>query len=341
MELDISDEDREEIEVSSGIDYENVSNFVRRRKRNFMYYIKENSFILTFLLGMILVFFGAKLYITNFITDKVYSIGEIVNIQNVEYVINNCFIINKDSSGNIIKENANYVIIDLNIINKNTNDITISSNVHRLKVNNKYYYNITNVNSNFDEFGTIYKNKILKSNENNNLILVYEIENNYQNMLLELFQEREEHGNEAIFHYKKVKLEPYEFKEIDLGSFALNQVISLNNSYFGQGEFSILNMDIKENVSYKYNKCITEDKCYEYEKIIIPNQGYNILKINYKLDIDKNLFRYLIINNKTLKNITPNNYEENSVLLEIPNDISSDNLILNFNIRGVKFNIVR
>ena len=39
IDLDISEADREEIEVNSGIDYENVGNFFRKRKRNFMYYI--------------------------------------------------------------------------------------------------------------------------------------------------------------------------------------------------------------------------------------------------------------------------------------------------------------
>ena len=250
IELDISESDREEIEVSSGIDYENVGNFVRRRKRNFMYYIKENSFILTMFLGIILIYLGARLYVTNFITDKVYSMGEVVNIQNIEYVVNNCFVVDKDSDGNIIKKDTNYVVIDLSILNKNVNDTAISSSAHRLKIGDKYYYPKNNVGSIFNEFGTLYKKQTLKSNVNNRFIIVYEIGNNYRNISLELFAGREEKGNEAIFHYKEVKVKPYEFKDIDLGEFALSQVVSLSNSYYGRGEFSISSMEITQSITY-------------------------------------------------------------------------------------------
>ena len=136
-ELEISDEDREEIEVGSNIDYENISNFLRRRKRNFGYYIKENSFILIVFLIIIILSISAYIAVNNLVTNKIYSIGEVININNIEFTINNCYIIDKDITGEIIKTNKSYAIIDLNIINKNENNIILDMSNSRIKVDNK------------------------------------------------------------------------------------------------------------------------------------------------------------------------------------------------------------
>jgi len=341
MELDISEADREEIEVGSGIDYENVSNFIRRRKRNFLYYLKENSFILTLFLGIILIYLGARFSISYFVTNKVYNMGDIINIENVNYRINNCYILNTDFEGHVIKEKKNYAIIDLNVYNANKDDTVISSANHRLKVDNKYYYPKTNVGDVFNDFGIIYKQQTLKSDVNNKFILVYEIDNNYENIMLELFVNKEEKNNEIKVNYKPVNIKPYEFKEANLGEYKFGQVVNLNKTYYQEGMFSILNMEIIPSDTYKYSKCVTEDKCYEYEKDIVPNRGYKILKINYTLDINKEIFNYLRINDKSLLDITPSNYEENYKLLEIPSDTNEESIVLDFNIRGIKFNITK
>ena len=70
-ELDISESDREEIEVGGQVDYENVGDFLRRRKRNFGYYIKENSYILIVFLIITVLGLGSHLIMTKLITNKV------------------------------------------------------------------------------------------------------------------------------------------------------------------------------------------------------------------------------------------------------------------------------
>ena len=53
-----------------------------------------------------------------------------------------------------------------------------------------------------------------------------------------------------------------------------------------------------------------------------------------------NIFNYLKINNKSVFDITPQSYDENYALIEVPSDIG-DNYTLDFDIKGVKFKITK
>ena len=82
-ELDIKAEDREEIELKSTIDPEQVGDFIRKRKRNLMYYVKENSYILITLLAIIGLSTISIFSINKLVVNKVYRMGNTINIDNV------------------------------------------------------------------------------------------------------------------------------------------------------------------------------------------------------------------------------------------------------------------
>ena len=337
-ELDISESDREEIEVGGQLDYESVGDFLRRRKRNFGYYIKENSYILIVFLVIIVLGLGSHIAITKLVTNKVFSIGEDININNIHYLINNGYIINRDLDGHEIKTNKNYVIIDLNINNQNTGNYPLDLSRTRLLINNKYYYPKNNNKETFKEFGEVYTKQNLRINTNYNYILVFEIDEVPNNLNLELLSGQSVKNGEVIFNYKKVNIIPYKFDNKNIGEYKLNEDVDLTNTYFKKGKFKIINLEVVENVTYTYNKCFTETKCLDYEKVIEGSGNNKIVKIEYSLDINKDIFSYLKINNKRVKNLTPSNYKENEVLIEIPNEID-ENIVLEFNLRGESFKI--
>ena len=205
-------------------------------------------------------------------------------------------------------------------------------------IDKKYYYPKLNPQSVFEEFGEVYKKQLLKSNINNNFILVYEIDNVSDNIKLELLNGEKVVNNEVIFNYKEVKIVPYKFSNKSIGEYKLNEEIDLSKTYFLKGKFSVINLELVDNVTYTYNKCYTPDKCVDYEKVIEGSGTNKVLKIEYSLDINKDIFNYLKINDKRVKNLTPSNYKENEVLIEVPNEIE-ENIILEFDLRGESFKI--
>ena len=341
-ELDISDEDREEIEVGGIVDYENVGDFLRRRKRNFGYYIKENSYILIVFLVITILSLGSYIAINKLVTNKLFSYGENINIGNFHYIINNGYIINKDLNDEEIKKNKSYFIIDFNINNQSQNNYLVDLSKTRLKIDNEYYYPKNNLDSIFNEFGEIYKKQVLKPDINNNYILVFETNklNNPNNIRLELLNGSKVVNNEVVFNYKEVNIIPYSFNNISLGEYKLNEEIDLSKTLYTKGKFVVKSVEIVDNVNYTYNKCVSDTKCYDYDKVISPSGNNKILKIEYSLDINKNIFNYLKINNKTVNDITPSSYNDNERLLEIPNELV-DNYELIFDVRGTSFKIIK
>lgn len=341
-ELEISDEDREEIEVGSSIDYENVGNFFRKRKRNFKYYVQENSFILIVFLIIGILISTTGILLSKLVVNKVYKIGEVITIGDINYTVNNGYIITKDISGKTIKDGNYYLIVDLSLLNNSSNYLKLDMNNTRIKVDEKYYYPKTNAGSVFEEFGKVYKTQTLSNNKDYDYILVFEINKNIENVVLELYQGKRVVDGEVILYYKEVDLKLDQLEDKDLGTWTLNDEINLDKTYYKRGTFKIIKYELLDIEKFTYKKCLNETNCLDYNKDIVPASSSKLLKIEYSLSLDKDIFNYLHIDgfeNEKIKNVTPNNYYENTVLLEIPKSVVNDNMTLLFSIRGTKFRV--
>ena len=277
--------------------------------------------------------------INKLVINKVYRLGSTIDIDNVLYTINNSYVVNTALDGTEIKKDTYYMIVEMNLKNTNKRSYTLDISNTRIKVGDKYYYPKVNPSSKFNEFGTVYKKQSLAANSNNDYIIVYEVDKKVSNALLEIYSGRKETSGEVKFYYKNVGLRSFTFKNQNLGEYALNSSIDLSKTYFKKGKFSISEYSIVESETYTYNKCLSENNCTDYQKVVAPSGNKNILKINYNLDINRNIFMYLKVNGKMVNDITPSDYTKNVALVEIPNDITQDNIKLEFDIRGASFKI--
>ncbi len=347
-ELDIADSDREEIEISSTIDYDKLGNFVRRKKRNFSYYIKENSYILTVFLVIILLSLTSYIAINKFIVNKTYKEGESISISNYEFTINNSYITNLDINNKVIKKNKKYVIVDFKVLNKNKDQMKLDLSLTKLEIDNKSYYPVTN--DSFNDLGTAYKNQLLTTNEGSYL-LIFEVEDNLDiktiNMLLGILKNKDS----SSLEYKRVKLTPNVFEIKNLGEYKLNDVVEINNNFIKQEKLSITSSNVLTVDSYKYTKCNnqTDGECSSYDASVVPSIGKVLLKIEYSYK-NQDIFKYAsisytkndktyVIKNNSIKIVTPSNYPENACYLEVSKEIlNASNITLKFDIRGTSFN---
>lgn len=288
-ELEISEEDSEEIEVSLSSNTYKYKRFGRRRLRELKYYFFENKNWILLILGIILI--GATIYFFvnyKFVNNN-YNQGSNVKANYYNFHVNNTYITEKDLYGNIINEGKKYVIIDISIRNIYYESVPFETKNFRLFIGDTFYYSISNKNNLFKDLGLPYDNKYLETDNWYNYILIYELEGkvNTNNMKLKVFNNMD--YETADVNYVNVKLKPIKLKDkLKIKEYSLSQEIILNEDNFGNSSFNIKSYDLVNNHEYEYELCINKD-CSKKTGVIVPN---NILKnklisIDYTLNVDK------------------------------------------------------
>ena len=92
QELDIDDKDNEEIEVVIGFDSTKLKRKARRTQRELKYYFKENKKTIIFLLTLLAIFMGVKLYLNRNVTNKIYSEDEMFKTINLNMTITDSYV---------------------------------------------------------------------------------------------------------------------------------------------------------------------------------------------------------------------------------------------------------
>lgn len=353
-ELDITDSDREEIELKSSLDYDKISNSLRRKKRDLSYYVKENSYILTVFLVIFFLSLTAYISLNKLVINKIYKEEEVITIDKLDFLINNSYISSYDYDNKIIKKDKKFIVIDFNITNNNDSSIKLDIENTRLKIENEYYYPKF-INS-FSDIGTTYKNQSIKSKTTGNYLLIFELENktNIKDVYLEIYAGLKEINKQAILSYKEVKINPKEFNKNNLGTYNLNELAVIDTYFFKSAKFNISKYEILEVSNYTYTKCGSDDvgTCIDYNASVVSSIGKVLLKLDYSFSDSKDIFRFINIKytkndkeyylkNNSIKNITPSNYSNDSVVLECSKEIlDASKIVLNFNMRGVEINYV-
>ena len=312
-----------------------------------MYYVNENSYILIVFSIIITLITGSIIAINKLVVAKVYNEGDIVQIDSINYKVLGSYITDKDLYGNNIKNDKNYLVVSFEIENINNQAIKVSMENTRVKIGNDYYYpKITQANK-FIDLGNVFKKQVINKNDKGEYILIFEINNKSNNCIFQLYRGKKNVNGEAVLYYRDVSLKPYTFKDKDLKSYQIGSSVPLKDTLYKNGSFSINSIEFKDIEEYVYSKCETEDNCSDEKVTIVPKGVKKILKVQYGDGTPKSIFNYLNIESDSfasaidINDITPDNYEENTALLEVPSTINVDNVTLYFNIRGVKIRITK
>ena len=101
-DLEISEADKEEVEVSLNLEGYRIKRKIRFFVREFIYYVKENKFIFS-IIAIIIGFFVIRLlYINIFIKNQSYVISDQMNHQNFNIKISDSILTNLGYDGSVI-----------------------------------------------------------------------------------------------------------------------------------------------------------------------------------------------------------------------------------------------
>ena len=347
--LELSEEDREEIEISFDIDKNTIKRTWKRLLRNLNYFYLEHKLVCTIIVVVLIGVIGYNSYQYIFITNKSYKEGDFYNINGMSVVVNNTYYSQYDYKGDVISKKNNFVIVELTVKNHGAPN-KLNMNFFHLKNSTEDYTTTKNVYSTeFQDLGVTYKDvKEIKRDESIKFIIIYKVDKklNPKNFVL-YYQETGKNGILRKYKLKVVNLDKKtEEKDYSVGDALPIDIFELKD------EVTFDYYDISDSFDYRSFKCTRENCVTAAYKVTAP-EGYKIIKIPFASNTveSKNMIdfvsKYGIIIYKDrdgydreieFKNPISYKYYGKVLYLLIPDDYDESNgFSIDFNVRGSKY----
>lgn len=293
-DLQITEEDNEEIEITIKTDNIKLQRNFRRFLREFKYYIKENKFFFIVICVALVGLIGYGLYLTlPEIVDSKYVQGETINFNNLTYRIEDSIITNLDYNGNVLKDNKYYLVAKLYVKNNSSVSESLNINNFRLEVGKKYYYPSSDRGSYFIDYAKNFSGSNLKKESENTFSLIYELD---AKDVKKTYRIKINNGsamadNVWIGKFNYVTITPVIVDKImSEGEYKVGEDINFSNSYLKNTTFTVSDYSIENRYYYTYKYCLKLDECETYQNMI--NLGYksqdkSLLILGYNFNIDK------------------------------------------------------
>ena len=265
-ELNLEETDNEEYELNIGVDKDNVANYIRRERREFKYYLKENKTFFVIASIVLIIGLGVFIYFNYFVENKVYVEKDQININNIIYRVNNCLLTDLDKHSNEISANKSFIVVNMDILNKNT-EKKINKETFRIKMNNHYYYPVLNYNYSFNDLGVVYSDEMYFPNGKvTNVNLVFKIE---REDIKEIYFELLKSNNSS---YERINIKPVK-QEQEVSTYKLNESVAVSDY-----NIKIASYKVYDKTSYEYDNCYNE-VCNKLTKMVTPKLNDCILAL--------------------------------------------------------------
>lgn len=295
--LDSGFEDSEEFEINLKFDGYKIRQGLNRFIREFIYYIKENRFIVLCIVVIVSAFGGYFLY--NNVKpsyDLNYRLGTTFKYNGLSVTIKDSMITNVDYRGNQIDNNY-YLVLKVNFENDSGHVVNIDYNSFKLILGNTSITPSLNLSSKFVDFASSSVPSAVSHNVNKTFALVYKISDNSikKSMKISIYNGSVYRKGEYLNRHINITLNPTVVKNNEIvGNYRLNEEVKFDKSSLGNSSLTIHSYAIVKNYYYKYLSCDKYNSCLEYfDGITVSTkdnrQNNKLLVMNLKYFIDSNL----------------------------------------------------
>lgn len=271
---EISEEDREEIEVEVGFDKDRFTRKIKYYFRHFKYFFLEHKNPLIIVFSLVFILFGYNFYHYFYVDNRIYNMNESFNSNNYTISVRHSYLTNKDYAGNIVSEDGRYfILIDMSIKNKLAISRDFDIEKMMLFVDNDYYVPTVRFNSYFTDMGNLYNNKQIKANDNVSYVLVYEINKPSEGANFVLKYQDVNNGGKLI----RVKIKVLDISTFKTkGNYKFNEDVSIPINKGEKVNFKLDTLIFLTSTTYRYQQC-GPYSCPIYEKELVAKDGYKIL----------------------------------------------------------------
>ncbi|HOZ54228.1 MAG TPA: hypothetical protein PKY25_02755, partial [Bacilli bacterium] len=308
--LEINDKDREEMELSINFDKDQFVRFYNKSKREFIYYYKENKFILFSILGLIvLTIIGVIIASTNNIITTV-SEGKAITKGNISFMVEKSYITKQNYKGKVLSKNSSYLVVKFNVNNLSSDTMKLNSGYITLDNGGNIIHILESNRDSFLDIGIGYNDQSINSKDKVEYIIVFEIPDKDINKKMVLLNRLVE---------KKILLKPISIdKKINIDIFNIGDVVKkeyLDNTF----SIDLNTLEVNDIFEYEYRLCINTI-CRDLTDKVIAGSRKDLIKV-----------QGIVNSNNLLKLLT----SQSDITYELDDEVVSRNKLTNINISGL------
>lgn len=303
-ELEITDEDSEEIELSLNFETYKYTRVIRRFIRELKYYYLENKLLFYVVGAILLIVLSVFIYKNTEKTKYTYRENKAFSYNEFTINIKDSMITNLDLNGDLIDEDKYYVVIKFDVTNNATYEKNLNYDNFKLYYGSKYVYPSLNMGNSFLDFGDPYMNETIGAKEKKTYIMAYEIDSIYRNSGFKVVLYLGESLKSKSFLAKTatVKLRPekyYNVKRVD--SVGLKEKVDFKETLLKNTSLKINSLYINNRYEYTY-ECGYKNNRYDCTDVVVADVSYQnkatLLVMDYELVFDKSVESFQNINDE-------------------------------------------
>lgn len=274
--LELSSDDREEVEINIDIDKESFKRTFKRLKRNIGYFYLEHKFIIHVFV-VILVFTSIfSIYRYVFIVHKSYTQGDNVQSSGYSIDIHHSYFTDKDYHGKIISKDSNFVVLDLTITNNSVERTVNFNRFHVMNGTKNYSQTYRTYGVEFQDLGQTYDKLVLKNGQSKRLLLVYKVAKDLDPSKFVLYYQELDNNKPYL---RKIKLNMEDLSVIKKEKVkVLREEVTINMGD-DKKSFSIDDYALLNQATYNTRVCSGDYNCYSKQNILPAQEGKLFLQI--------------------------------------------------------------
>ena len=347
-DLEISNEDNEEVEITIKNDGTKVKRTIRRFFREFSYYIKENKIMFVLITVSLILIIGFIIYKNlpqNY--DASYKEGELFNVMGINYNLEDSMLTNMDYNGNVIAKDYYFLVIRLTIENNTNSNYKFDYKKFKLEIGDKDILPTQDLGINFIDFSPSYQNDFIKIGENETFSLVFKVDKDDLKTKYRLKVDNDyiNTSSKSKSRFIYVTLRPEIVDDIEtVEKVNVEEYLDFSDSNLGNTSLKFTDLITTKKYTYTYESCFSNG-CERFDDQVAVKTAQNswlfVLGFDYSLDenapfaktsktvaglvarfariyyLKDSKMIYSTINNRTPVNLT------DRVILEVTNNISS------------------
>ena len=279
-ELQLSDEDKEEIEVGLNIDIYTFIRFGRKIKRYAGYFYEEHKRLCKFAVIIIAVLLLRSLYGFIFVDNRVYRQGQVYNVDNYSMKVTNAWLTDKDGQGNVISQTSNFLVVEYEVKN-NSGSRNLNTSYFHIKAGNKDFTTTETIYANeFEDLGKAYKKVTkIKKDETAKFIIIYKVDKKYDTSRFVMYYQEQQ----GKYKLRKMRLNVENISKIGKAKTYKQGDFFDIDIYKIKDSIAFDEFEITDTAIYRFNECRFSNCELKDGEISAPN-GYKIMSLDFASD---------------------------------------------------------